>query len=144
MQRLLPLLFVVATWATRVAAQEAPITSATPVSEPPVIDGRLDDAVWAQGELIDGFVQREPLEGTPVSQRTEVRVLRDGEALYIGAWLYDEDPSAIVFGQTRRDASLTDSDAFAMIFDTYHDRQNGFVFATTPAGIESARLVDST
>ncbi len=143
-QRLLPLLFVVAAWATRVAAQEAPITSAAPVTEPPVIDGRLDDGVWAQGELIDGFVQREPLEGTPVSQRTEVRVLRDGEALYIGAWLYDEDPSSIVFGQTRRDASLTDSDAFAMIFDTYHDRQNGFVFATTPADRQNGFVFATT
>ena len=118
------------------SAQQAPSATAVAITEAPVIDGRLDEEVWARGQLIDGFVQREPLEGTPVSQRTEVRMLHDGEALYVGAWLYDEDPSSIVFGQTRRDAPLNDSDAFSLILDTYLDRQNGFVFATTPAGIE--------
>jgi hypothetical protein len=118
------------------AAQQAPSATAIPITEAPLIDGRLDEGVWARGQLITRFVQREPLEGAPVSQRTDVRVLRDGEALYVGAWLYDANPSSIVFGQTRRDASLNDSDAFSLILDTYLDRQNGFVFATTPAGIE--------
>lgn len=60
----------------------------------------------------------------------------DGEALYVGAWLFDSDPTSLVFGQTLRDASLDDADAFVLVLDTYHDRQNGFVFGTTPAGIE--------
>lgn len=118
------------------ASQEPPQAVATDVPAGPLIDGRLDDSVWGAAPVLAGFVQREPLEGTAVSQRTEVRVLSDGDALYIGAWLYDENPSAIVFGQTRRDASLGDSDAFSFILDTYRDRQNGFVFGTTPAGIE--------
>jgi hypothetical protein len=117
-------------------AQEVPAASAAAVTTAPVIDGVLDEEVWASAQLLSNFVQREPLEGTPVSQRTEVRLLVDGEALYVGAWLFDEDPSSIVFGQTRRDASLNDSDAFGLVLDTYFDRQNGFVFATTPAAIE--------
>ena len=117
-------------------AQEAPSAVAPTVLHAPIVDGRLDDPAWATVQSLTGFVQREPLEGTPVTQRTEVRVVTDGEALYVGAWLFDEDPSSIVYGQTRRDASLNDSDAFGLILDTYLDRQNGFVFATTPAGIE--------
>lgn len=121
---------------SQLGAQDVPRARALTVTTSPDVDGRLDEAVWAQGQLMSGFVQREPVEGTPVSQRTEVRILVDEEALYVGAWLYDEDPSSIVFGQTLRDASLNDADAFSLVFDTYRDRQNGFVFGTTPAGIE--------
>ena len=56
-------------------------------SNAPVIDGRLDDGVWARAQPITGFVQREPVEGEPVSERTEVRIVADEEALYVGAWL---------------------------------------------------------
>ena len=118
------------------AAQQIPTTTAAHVSGAPVIDGRLDDAVWNSVAPLAQFVQSEPSQGQPVSQRTEVRLVQDGEALYIAAWLYDTDPSGIVFGQTLRDASLSESDAFVVVLDTYLDRQNGFVFGTSPAGIE--------
>ena len=102
----------------------------------PRIDGRLDEAVWQTAQPLTDFVQRDPAEGAPSTERTEIRILTDGEALYIGAWLFDRQPGAIVPGERLRDVDLTNSDYFAIIFDTYHDRQNGFVFATTPAGVE--------
>ena len=58
------------------------------------------DAAWATAELLSGFVQREPMEGQTVSEHTEVRIVFDEEALYIGAWLYDREPGQIVFGQS--------------------------------------------
>ena len=120
-----------------IAAQQVPTTTtAAQISSAPVIDGRLDDATWRGLIALTGFVQSEPSEGQPVSQRTEVRMAQDGEAIYIAAWLYDTDASGIVFGQTLRDASLNESDAFVVVLDTYLDRQNGFVFGTSPAGIE--------
>ncbi len=117
-------------------AQQAPNGIAAAITSVPVIDGRLDDVAWMGAQVLTGFVQREPTEGRPVSERTEVRVAYDGEALYVGAWLFDSDPTSLVFGQTLRDASLNDADAFVLVLDTYLDRQNGFVFGTTPAGIE--------
>jgi hypothetical protein len=117
-------------------AQQASAASASLITSAPVIDGRLDDDSWAGAQILSGFTQREPSEGRPVSERTEVRVTYDGEALYVGAWLFDSDPTSLVFGQTLRDASLNESDAFVLVLDTYLDRQNGFVFGTTPAGIE--------
>lgn len=102
----------------------------------PAIDGRLDDAAWETASAITGFVQHEPLEGLPITERTEVRVLYDRDAVYVGAWLYDSDPGQLVRGETRRDAGIDDSDAFLIVLDTYRDRQNAFVFGTTPAGIE--------
>ena len=102
----------------------------------PTIDGRLSEDVWKEGELYTGFIQRELREGDPVSERTEVRILTDGEALYVGAWLFDREPSGIIPGDKVRDVTLTNSDYFGFILDTYLDRQNGFVFATTPSGVE--------
>ena len=63
---------------------------------PPVIDGRPDDEAWQQAPVMGDFVQREPRDGAPASEPTEVRVLYDGDALYVAAWLYDSQPSQIV------------------------------------------------
>ena len=128
--------FAVLLWCGALQAQQAPSAIATAITDSPIIDGQLDDASWRDAQVLSSFVQREPTEGQPVSERTEVRITYDGEALYVGAWLYDGDPSGLVFGQTLRDASLNDADAFSLVLDTYRDGQNGFVFATTPAGIE--------
>src|SRR5687767_10638661 len=117
-------------------SQSARSALAPVVSQRPVIDGRLDDEVWKSGGALSGFRQRELHEGQPVSERTEVRVVTDGEALYVAAWMFDADARGIVPGEKVRDVALDNSDAFAFILDTYLDRQNGFVFATTPAGVE--------
>jgi len=130
------------------AAQSPPANRARPdsgkppsvaivaVARGPVVDGRLDDEAWAGVAPISGFTQREPREGQPATERTEVRLLSDGRALYVGAWLFDRGAGEIVRGEKVRDATLTNSDYFGFILDTYLDRQNGFVFSTTPAGIE--------
>jgi len=95
-----------------------------------------DPSVWGGAQVATDFVQSEPIEGSPASERTEVRVGYDEEAIYIGAWLYDSEPSQILVGEQRRDANLGRFDAFLVVLDTYADRENGFVFATNPGGIE--------
>jgi hypothetical protein len=112
------------------------VGAAHAVAKGPTVDGRLDEQAWKDAKPFAGFLQREPSLGAPATERTEVRILSDGEALYIGAWLYDREPATIVPGEKIRDGQLQNSDYFAVILDTYHDLQNGFVFATTPAGIE--------
>ncbi|MBI3982082.1 MAG: carbohydrate binding family 9 domain-containing protein, partial [Gemmatimonadetes bacterium] len=121
---------------TQAEEREPPRAMAAAAGSAPVIDGRLDDASWSAAPVIGSFVQHEPYEGRPASERTEVRILFDRDAVYVGAWLFDTDPSAIVRGETRRDATIEDTDAFMVVLDTYLDRQNAFVFGTTPAGIE--------
>jgi hypothetical protein len=114
-----------------------PTASAAAVVEAPTLDGDvLNDPAWAAATPIEGFLQELPVEGDPASERTEVRVVFTKDTLYIGAILYDRDPSAIVVSDSRRDAPLDDVDSFRIIFDTYRDRQNGFVFGTNPAGVE--------
>src|SRR6476620_2981834 len=66
------------------------ITGATPS-----IDGRLDDAAWSAATVISDFVQKVPVEGAEPTVATEVRLLYDDDALYVGARLHRRDPSAI-------------------------------------------------
>jgi hypothetical protein len=111
--------------------------TAVQVAEGPTLDGAvLDDPIWAQAPVISGFWQEQPDEGHPSSETTEVRMIYTSDTLYVGVVCYDRDPSSIVVSDSRRDAALDDSDSFQMIFDTYRDRQNGFVFGTNPAAIE--------
>jgi hypothetical protein len=71
----------------------------------PVIDGRLGDAAWATAPVATRFTQRRPTPGAPASQRTEVRVLYDDQAVYVAMRLYDDDPSGIAAQLARRDAA---------------------------------------
>ncbi len=112
------------------------IGTAASAIEAPLIDGMVDDEVWENATPFTDFIQSNPVEGRPSTERTEVRVLFDDEAVYIGAILYDSDPSGIIATDARRDSSLDDTDSFRVVFDTYHDLQNGFIFGTTPAGLE--------
>ena len=103
----------------------------------PVLDGVvLDDPAWALAPPATGFVQTQPDEGRPASERTEVRIVYTADTLYFGVVCYDDDPSAIIVTDSRRDSSLADSDSFQLILDTFLDRQNGFIFGTSPSGQE--------
>lgn len=114
-----------------------PLTAyAVYVAEGPVIDGVFDDDVWQDAPVMTDFVQREPFDGQPASERTEVRLLFDDDAIYVGVWAFDEDADGIIPGDRIRDSEINESDAIVMAFDTYNDGQNGFVFGTTPSGIE--------
>ncbi|HXG90116.1 MAG TPA: DUF5916 domain-containing protein [Vicinamibacterales bacterium] len=132
--RLLCILLVVTAPA---AAQTRPTASAVAVAEGPVLDGDvLNDKAWSSGPVINGFLQEQPDEGQAASENTEVRMVFTRDTLYIGVVCFDREPSSIIVSDSRRDADLDDTDSFRMIFDTYSDRQNGFVFGTNPAAIE--------
>ena len=117
-------------------APARPTGKAVRVATAPQLDGRLDDAVWATAPVLSGFQQHEPFDGRSATERTEVRIVFDDQALYIGARMHDSDPGGIVRGEIRRDADLKEQDSFLIVLDTYLDRQNAFVFGTTPAGAE--------
>ena len=119
-------------------APPVPTLDAVPAAAaPPVLDGNvLGDPAWADVPFATGFRQTNPDEGRPATERTEVRILFTADTLYVGVICYDRDPGAIILTDSRRDSSLADSDSFQLIFDTFRDRQNGFVFGTSPAGQE--------
>jgi hypothetical protein len=101
----------------------------------PEIDGLLDDAAWALAEIITDFIQRDPDEGEPATERTEVRVLYDDGAIYVAIRAYDSEPDKIIGQLTRRD-SHSPSDWLTVSIDSYYDRRTAFSFSVNPAGVE--------
>jgi hypothetical protein len=116
-------------------AQARPSVSAHPVAEAIVVDGRLDEPAWAQADPATGFVQLEPDEGAPATQRTEVRVLYGPRDLYVGAVLHDTDPSAIERTLGRRD-DFNRADWFLVSLDSYLDRRTAHTFGVNAAGVQ--------
>ena len=110
--------------------------TAARTQEAPTIDGVLDEQVWQQATPIQDFIQSEPFQGQPATEKTEVRVLFTASTLYVGVICFDSNPADIVTTDSRRDSDLTGQDSFQMIFDTYHDRQNGFIFGTNSVGVQ--------
>ncbi len=108
----------------------------------PSIDGRLDEEEWLLAAVIDDFVQQEPSEGDPATERTVVRLMYDAEMLYVGVEAYDDDPNGLVATEKRRDSPrLMDEDNFQIILDTFRDRRSGYMFITNPLGAKLEQQV---
>ncbi len=151
MKRRFVVVALLCTPALGVAAQEPPQGSAEPpaaeaqtppeyvldirrLSGAPVIDGKLDDAVWQEGNLLDGFIQNEPEMGKPASEKTEARIGYDSHNLYFGIRCYDREPDKILGGAMRTDAEMSQDDSITIVLDTFHDRRNGFMLQVNPLG----------
>ena len=105
------------------------------VERGPDIDGQLGEEVWLRAAVIDTFVQQEPAEGEPATERTVVRMLYDERAMYVGVEAYDSNPDGVIATEMRRDSPrILDEDSFQLIFDTFRDSRSGYMFVTSPLG----------
>ncbi|MBD3413364.1 MAG: hypothetical protein GF421_02910 [Candidatus Aminicenantes bacterium] len=102
------------------------------------VDGHLNEVPW-QSQGFTGFIQSEPLDGEPATEKTEVWVGYDGHHLYVAARLYDSEPENIITRLGRRDDEL-ESDWFVFGVDPYFDKRSGFQFAVNPSG----SIIDGT
>ncbi|MEY3666762.1 MAG: hypothetical protein RL572_302, partial [Pseudomonadota bacterium] len=100
------------------------------VATPPVIDGRLDDAVWQQAEPITDFHQIRPGNQTEPSERTEVYVLYDDDAMYIAARMYDSEPHLIAAPVIRHGQGMGSDDRLVVILDPFNTQRTGYRFET--------------
>jgi hypothetical protein len=114
------------------------------LTEPVNLDGRLDERLYHDTAAVTDFVQQEPLEGRPATDKTEVWVAYDDEAIYVGARLWESDPSRRVTSDMRRDAAnLYNNDHFAILLDTFYDRRNGYAFfANAQGGISDLEITN--
>ena len=137
-------LMLLSFWATAsvVSAGQKPSTHATvPVVQairattPIVVDGQLNDEVWLRAPAATEFTQREPDEGKPATEATELRIAYDDTALYVGARLKDREPARIARQLARRDQDA-EADSFTVVLDPHHDHLTGASFAVTAAGVE--------
>jgi hypothetical protein len=101
---------------------------------PITLDGRLDEAGWVDAPMASRFVQNDPREGEPATFDTEVRLLYDDRALYIGVFAKDPDPAQIIVNELRKDFNTGNADGFQVVIDTFHDERNGYQFAINPMG----------
>jgi hypothetical protein len=106
---------------------------------PPVIDGDLSDAVWANAAVVDDLHQVTPIEYAEPDERTEVLILYDDDALYVAARLYD-DPAGITARNMRQNDNLGQDDRFYVTIDPFNDRRSGYFFGLNPNGVRADGL----
>jgi len=135
------MLAVLSLVAAPAAAQSPPdparrVVAARVDGSAPRLDGRLDDVVWAAAQPAGDFLLREPTEGAPAPERTEVRFVYTRDALYIGARMYSDTPAAVRALVARRDREIP-SEQLIVSLDTRADRRTAYTFAVTPGGVRT-------
>jgi hypothetical protein len=102
---------------------------------PPIIDGRLTDEAWTGAPVAEGFTQRDPDEGRPASERTQIRIVFDDTAVYIGARMFDGEPGRIDRRLSSRDSD-PDADRLTVYLDPLRDRLTGAIFRVSAANVQ--------
>jgi hypothetical protein len=115
----------------------------TATTGPITVDGVLDEPIWRAAPRIGDLVQRQPVQGRPPTERTDVTLVSDEDHLYIGVVAYDSEPGRVIGTQMARDASLSADDRIEILLDTFRDQRSAFYFATNPAGALVDGLVAS-
>ena len=113
------------------------------VELPPTIDGRLDEVVWEEADVITDFHQIRPGDGAEPSELTEVYLLYDDDALYIGARMYDSEPERIAAPTVRHGQGLGSDDRLVVILDPFNTRRGGYRFETNVNGVRHDALYES-
>ncbi|HET9425955.1 MAG TPA: DUF5916 domain-containing protein [Gemmatimonadaceae bacterium] len=111
-----------------------PMITASAAATSVVVDGRLDDAAWRAAVPATGFTATDPIDGARPSEATEVRILYEADALYVGARMHMRN-GKVSTRLARRDSDIGDSDWFIVVFDSFHDHQGGYRFRINPSGV---------
>lgn len=119
----------------RRAAPDDVTVRASRLEAPLTLDGRLDEPVYTRIAPLTDFLQQEPREGQPATEKTEAWILFDDTNLYIAARNWNSHPEREVANEMRRDnGNILGNDNFTFVIDTFHDRRNGYLFQTNPLG----------
>ena len=120
-----------------------PHVAAVRASKPPLIDGRLDDAVWQTAAATDAFTQQVPFDGSPPSERTQMRILYDEDAIYF-SFDCDQVNTPIIEKLTRRDRD-SESEWVWILIDSRNEGKSAYQFAVNISGtIADGQIIDQT
>jgi hypothetical protein len=122
-------------------ARTPPTAQAARRTSSVTIDGHLDETAWLAATPITSFTQQDPVESSEPSERTEIRILYDDDALYIGARMHDRARAADILAPlTRRDQLITaasgETDKLVVSFDTYRNSVDETLFELNPRGVK--------
>jgi hypothetical protein len=105
------------------------------------MDGALDEPAWQRAVASAGFLQRDPDNGSAVTERTEVRILYDRYNLYLGFSCFDSAPDRLLGNQMQRDQPFEADDRLMWVFDTFLTGRTGYFFEVNPSGAMGDGLV---
>jgi len=108
----------------------------------PEVDGVLDDEIWRTATVISDMHQFQPVDHGEPSERSEFYLAYSERFFYIGARLYDSDPSAISARQLVQGQNMQFDDAFEFILDTFNNGRTGYQFQVNPNGIRREGVYD--
>ena len=110
----------------------------------PVIDGYLDEDAWQTAIIVDDLHQIRPIEYSMPSEKTEIRIYYDDDALYIGARMFDSQPEEMNANTLRQGAHFWGDDYLSIIVAPFNDKRNGYRFQLNPNGIRMEMLFYDT
>ena len=113
------------------------------ISSPITIDGVLDEAVWKEAQVAKSFYQYFPYDTSKAVTKTEIRLAYDDNFLYISSVSFDTLKGNYYIASLRRDFRGSSNDGISIVIDPFQDRQNGFLFGVSPAGVQREGLVVS-
>ncbi|MGD8323545.1 MAG: DUF5916 domain-containing protein, partial [Gammaproteobacteria bacterium] len=113
-------------------------------SVPPTIDGVMSEEIWLRAPIIDDLHQVNPVEFAEPSERTEVRILYDRDALYVAARMYDSEPGSINARILRQNQPIGSDDRFFVHIDPYNTRRSGYMFGVNANGVRFDGVYEST
>ena len=108
---------------------------------PPTVDGLLDDAVWSNAARITEFVQRQPVDGAPASEDTEVYLAYDDTSLYLAFHAKYDNPGTMRANRVDRDRAGYGDDILSVYFDPFLDQQRAYVFSVNGYGVQGDSIV---
>lgn len=123
------------------AAEERKAARTVPTDAAIRVDGRLDEPAWRAAPVITSFLQKDPREGEPATEQTEIRILYTKRSLLFAIRCHDSEPSRILATELRRDNEFVNDDSISIVLDTLHDNRSGYLFRTNPLGTQYDALV---
>jgi hypothetical protein len=121
--------------------KDTAVAQATRVDHAPRLDGTLDDPLWQSAAPITEFLQREPYEGQPPTEKTVVRILYTRNEVYFGIVCDESEPAKTTAKELRRDVSQELDDYFEIVIDSSRNRRNAYVFQINPLGTQRDALI---
>ena len=110
------------------------------ISDDIVLDGKLDEAAWKEAEPITDFWQYFPTDSTKANKQTRVKILYDDETIYVAIYAESENGDYVA-SSLQRDFRGSSNDNVSIMFDTFSDGANAFLFGISPYGVQREVLV---